>query len=971
MKRLRPSDFAAFFGEVYKDSSGKPLEPFPWQQRLAERVCEGDWPECIALPTAAGKTACIDIAVFALACQAHLPPQERTAPRRIFFVVDRRVVVDQAFLHARELAEILDKAETGIVKQIADALRELAGGIADHRPLDCYALRGGMYRDNAWVRSPLQPTVITSTVDQVGSRLLFRGYGVSDTSKPLHAAMVGNDALILLDEAHCSRPFAQTVESVARYRQWAEERISLPFQFVTMSATPPENVIEREERRKRERPEVPSLIFGMNEDDRNHPTLGARISMHKPARLVVAEKAKGKRWRQALVTEMAKHARALAERYASVGIIVNRVATARELAKELDAVLVTGRMRPLDRDRLFQHHLEPLLSNKPGSPPQYVVATQCLEVGADFDFHALVTECASLDALRQRFGRLNRVAARQEGEAVIVIRANQTDPAPDESDADPVYGNSIANTWKWLNQNAVDGVFDFGVASVQSLTDEMTTETLTQLNAPAPDAAVLLPAHLDLWCQTSPRPEPDPDPAPFLHGPSRGVPNVQVVFRADLGNDVNLWKNIVALCPPSSAEALPVRIDVFKKWLTSTEIIDDSSDVESEVVPAGEELDHIAQQVLLWRGPDSKDTRVVTSLKNIQPNQTYVLPITDDVDYSGLGDFLPASSTEENDAATAPQPTDLGDEAFQRARDYAILRSTTIPALKDLTLDDEDFEEKLDQALTSLLDDPRKWVQTAARNLCDARRRIVKVHPAGGIIIMGRRRLNLNKGLVAVEETWQSSSSTPVLLEEHNTAVSAQARLYAEKAGADPRYVDTVALAGKYHDTGKADSRFQALLHGGNRRRLWGYPHLIAKSIVSMVTANDREEARKRAGLPKHFRHEMLSLQLVEQCIDVPLKPIERDLLLHLIGSHHGHGRPLAPIVVDDDLPPAVQYNGWSLSQDTRQAFISPHRLDSGVAERFWSLTRRFGWWGLTFFESMLRLADWAVSDEAERKASR
>ena len=63
-----PDQFEAFYKAVHG------YAPFPWQSRVAERVCGGDWPRAIAPPTAAGKTGCIDIAVFALACGGGHPP---------------------------------------------------------------------------------------------------------------------------------------------------------------------------------------------------------------------------------------------------------------------------------------------------------------------------------------------------------------------------------------------------------------------------------------------------------------------------------------------------------------------------------------------------------------------------------------------------------------------------------------------------------------------------------------------------------------------------------------------------------------------------------------------------------------------------------------------------------------------------------------------------------------------------------
>jgi CRISPR-associated endonuclease/helicase Cas3 len=345
MSELHVERFEEFFYALY----GK--LPFPWQQRLAIQTCAGRWPAAIALPTASGKTACIDVAIFALACQVTSPVAQRTAPRRVFFVVDRRVIVDEANERARNLAQELYRADRGILKDVADALRALAGHRVnetqsdEERPLACFQLRGGMYRDDAWARTPTQPTVIASTVDQMGSRLLFRTYGRSHKAWPLHAGLAGNDSLIIVDEVHCARAFQQTVTAVRRYRMWAERPLESPFHVVLMSATPPSDIDD---------------VFTDDEDDRKDPELGKRLNAAKPTRLVVAEKAKGTSALARLADELTKQAIAVADRgFRRIAVLVNRVATARAVGRLLheagraDVVLLTGRMRPLDRDRLM------------------------------------------------------------------------------------------------------------------------------------------------------------------------------------------------------------------------------------------------------------------------------------------------------------------------------------------------------------------------------------------------------------------------------------------------------------------------------------------------------------------------------------------------------------------------------------------------------------------------------------------
>jgi CRISPR-associated endonuclease/helicase Cas3 len=905
------------------------------------------------LPTAAGKTACIDIAVFALACQAiHA---KRTAPRRIFFVVDRRVVVDQAHLHASSLAQSLKERKSHIVKEVADCLCALA---QDDRALDVYTLRGGMYREDTWIHSPLQPTVIASTVDQVGSRLLFRGYGVSDSMKPIHAGLVGNDALILLDEAHCALPFSDTANAVAMYRAWNESLA--PFRFVMITATPgqaiPEKDIERDQA-----------------EDQAHPLLGKRITASKPARLVVAEKAKGKKWREPLVAELAKQARELmAQGFKAVGVIVNRVATARELAEFLrrpppkktqrdelpEVVLLTGRMRPLDRD-LVLRKLDPLFSGKRAEfSPMFVVATQCLEVGADLDFHALVTECASLDALRQRFGRLNRVAARPLAKAVVVIRGDQTE----ESGDDPVYAESLTKTWAWLNSRATGDTFDFGVAAVRAAT---TAVDLAPLNAPAVPGPVLLPGHLDCWVQTGPLPALDPDPAVFLHGKDKpGVPDVELVFRVDLGDNPSDWADIVSLCSPSSSEAMRVRIDLFKRWLAGEPMADDSADIEGGPAPDQRQGATSGRPVLCWAGPPADTTGIVEQGSDIYPNRTYVVSITEpDVDC--LGDFPPSA-----------RRLDYGDAAFQRSRDRAVLRLTPkvidqwpefFPKVDAIAIaqagipeDDDQFEARLEGLLQMVARAPIpeallsewQWLARAGFELARDGRRMVEPHPGGGIVVTGKHRLHLFDPTFADEES-SESPLRKVTLENHTHGVAARARAFAIGCGLSAVAGDFVTAA-LWHDVGKADPRFQGMLQGTSPRTALKVP--LAKSSIIYRSSREREEARAVHGFPKNGRHEVISAAAAGA-------KTGNDLILHLITTHHGHARPFVPPMGPAPAVPA----GFDLAFLGDSFRIDPSALDPAEANRtapgrFWKFVRTHGWWGAAYLEMVFRLADQAAS---------
>ncbi|WP_437914528.1 type I-U CRISPR-associated helicase/endonuclease Cas3 [Sorangium sp. So ce302] len=992
MAELSPDDFAAYFAAIHSatpDPSDR-VTPFPWQERLLAEVARDEaWPALLDLPTGTGKTAAIDVALFHLALDAALPPAQRKAPRRIVMVVDRRTVVDQAFERATKIAGALTSARDGILRTVADRLRGLAGLRENEVPLALAQLRGGMPRDDAWARRPDQPLVAVSTVDQVGSRLLFRGYGVSDAMRPIHAGLLGNDALLLLDEVHLSQPFRDTLLALRRYRNWATRTLPDRWQVVEMSATPGSTSAASDGQR----------VFGLNEDDHRDERLARRLGAEKLVTLGEVKVSGGDDARRAAFAEAcADHALRFVAPGRAVGVIVNRVATARKAAAVIrkragdsaDIFLVTGRMRPLDRDDLDVRISPRVRSGRERhttSRPVIIVATQCIEAGADFDLDAIVTECASIDALRQRFGRLNRIGAIKDARGVVLVRSD----ALAKDHVDPVYGKALAETWKWLSEAARD----FGIQTLEAALPE--GERLAAMHTQKGRAPVMLPAHLDAWVQTRPSPAIDPDVALWLHGiEQEQTPEVQVVWRADVteallaqatGDEAAhevLLKRVEA-CAPVGIEAISVPIHAVRAWLQGG-AAPDLADVEGRALreehdakPRGGRL------ALLWKGDESR----VIEPGDLCAGGTIVVPSA----YGGLagGTWDPSSQ----------EPvSDLGDRARWQQTGRPTLRlhpavtqwhaDATAPAWPEAPVPvvDERSDAEDRAAMDAWLSEmsaattAAPWLGQVLKALAvKGKRRPALVRldgvelagedkepqvEAGYFALVGRfRARDEGAGDATTEDDGASYTGVEMTLREHLGGVASWARRFAEQCGLPPDVARAVELAARWHDAGKVDPRFQRMLHGGSELRAAVAPEPLAKSALVAADRAARANAFKRSGYPRGARHELASVALLQGCARLFDGDVERDLVLHLTASHHGWCRPFAPVVADDEpveLTLDVEGAPVRVSSDHGLA-----RLDTGIAERFWRLVQRYGWFGLAWLEAILRLADHRRSEEEQR----
>ena len=899
--------------------------PFRWQMRLLCRLLDRGPPGIVDIPTGLGKTSVMALWLIALAEGARLP-------RRLVYVVDRRAVVDQATRFAERL-------RSNMPGELAAKL-----GLDGSAKLPISTLRGGFADNRDWLEDPSKPAIVVGTIDMVGSRLLFEGYGVSRGMRPYHAGLLGADALVLLDEAHLCPPFEALLRQVesrgdSKLRPAGDsDSITPPFRLMSLSAT------------GRDATEtLPGAAFRLEAEDRQESVVAQRLSARK--RLEVTELDAG--------TNLAE---SLAERAVEVGCtapvarvlvccdrrrdavevkaLIDKECRRRRSSGEIDgehaSELLVGERRVRERADLERWLDERGFLGDAGerpSAPAFLVATSAGEVGVDLNADHMVCDLVAYERMVQRLGRVNRRGG-EDREATVDVLALP----PESKGKAPKDAKERAESDYWARMAALrrlpggdDGRRD---ASPAALVEMKAThpDVVRAATTPAPLHPELTRPLLDAWSMTSLRHhEGRPEIAPWLRGwEDDDEPQTSIVWRRYLPHvradgETTVPPAMVAeyfrVAPVHATERLDAASGrvfdwMLKRWGQVARRPEDhplsigSHEIVAIVINrAGEHGAHLTLRELrqlavparsLEKGDLRQRNRHKAEWKDQHlPGATLVA----DLRLCGVRDgMLDEKCDIEAAAADA-------NEDWRGVKDPAAHGSRPLVGFLVEEVDGGEDEEGLE------LPDRGEWrhVRTFETSFDD-----------GGVARSGLAVFKWPDD--PSDEDSRSVLSAPQSLHEHASQVAEHARALVQRLELPADEAEAFVTAARLHDEGKAAGRWQNAM---NAPRDDGRPY-----------AKTRGGGNPR--LLEGYRHEFGSLLKAEEQ-DLPSGT--RDLILHLIAAHHGNARPtICPAGCEAGPPSALESKAGD------------------AALRFARLQKRYGPWGLAWREAILRAADQSAS---------
>jgi CRISPR-associated endonuclease/helicase Cas3 len=991
--------------------------PFPWQIDLLRRFRQGEVVSSLDIPTGLGKTAVMAVWLVARVLGSPLP-------RRLVYVVDRRAVVDQATEVAESLCAWVAK-EPGV----ADAL-----GL-DGRPLPISTLRGQHVDNRAWLEDPSAPAIVVGTVDMVGSRLLFSGYGVSSKMRPYHAGLLGADTLVVLDEAHLVPAFEDLLRKVERGADSFGPKEPLlralvpPFKLLSLSATG----------RKTD-----ATTLTLSDDDRSHSIVKKRLAAKKALNIVdlsdVAKHSATPEYAKSdddpdeapKNTKVPKLAEVLAKQaWELTAQGSDRVRCLVYCNARKDAISVAAELRNLGKaagsneptielfvggrrvkERVQARDALARLGFLAGTTvilerPAFLIATSAGEVGVDLDADHMVCDLVAWERMVQRLGRVNR---RGDGDANIVVVVD-SEPAPSDNTTKALGLRKECNAAKaQLNEltkvrNALQGA-DASVPKGEKRSADATEEkrkrdekrlktsisacqkrikafkdadaklvarheaaaaqhrALRTLLAAVGDKGSMSPAALltlrdrhdlsdslrdattveplrpeltralvDAWSMTSLDEHPGrPEVDPWLRGfRPNDPPQTTVVWRrhlpvrADGAFDAKAAKRFFEAAPPHTSEQLETDTHLVLDWLIERSAT--ISEAECEALLEAKQIVAIALgargELRGWRtlgqlaAAKSKGKNENKEAKKSREQGTKELEklligatLVVDARLGGLTDGLLNGSA----------------HAIAGASDHDSTTWLARPDVADVPV--TGFRIRAFTAGEEYAWRTTPGVGWVRRNLFVTS--VVDGEPSAALVVDGWV-------VDAATEEERAEAARPQQLDDHQSCAEACARQIARRLGIETARTDLLALAARLHDEGKRAAQWQRAFNAP----VEGRPYAKTKGPIDFDILDG-------------YRHELGSLPYVEAHEQFKaISPDDQDFVLHLIAAHHGFARPVIGTRGCGDAPPSIV--------DERAR---------AIAVRFARLSRRWGPWGLAWWEALLRAADQTASRRNQQAAA-
>ena len=845
----KPSEESALhhFDEIVEHA------PFPWQRRLYAAFAKGDIPEVVDVPTGLGKTLSILLLLLARL-------ENPALPARVVYIVDRRAIVDQT---AQAIRAWIDRIAT--LPRLASTFNATSAFPSD-LPVQLGVLRGGLADDGQWRVDPARPAVVVGTVDMIGSRIMFSGYGDGRSRRSMHAGLLGHDSVVMLDEAHLSPAMEALIRSVERIQGHCG------FRTMTLSATSTGT----------------RSIIGLVPGDEADPEIRRRLhAVKKPSFHPVGTYA-------ALVDRMCEAA--TAHRSGSVAVFVRTVESAGEIAKRLRAMLgddgsarvalLTGTLRGKERAELTNgavwQRFDPRRERGPASPSVYLVMTSAGEVGIDLDADHGVMDLATLDSMIQRLGRVNRMGM-AEAEISIVFREKDRKKETIEPEKTPKSYARLLDMARAKTLKALCQLRDLSPAALRSV-DKKTLDECTllstrpaRLHGEVVEAYAATSADLQL-----------PDVSVYLRGVSDpDPPHCHLIWRREIANLVRLGEDtareVIAFFRPGADEIARVPARFARKLIEAALARQDGGGLSLIAVGArGDVHSGMVESASAIPSLDYATIFLPTAAGGLDASGLPSLPARGVV--SDVGDDDERIRYVEG--SNGPEAVDGGEApALPPWLDRAI--ELRVPLYDP---DEEDAEERF---LVFALCRPDAALQAGESDL-----------------------------------TWLGASRQTI--DEHCSLVGDAARRIGE-ALALPE-AGALEAAGRWHDVGKA-------------RHIWQRAAGVPAGGPPLAKST---KGRLRPELLGGYRHEFGSLAEAER--NIPTASPYRDLVLHLIASHHGWARPgfPHPRQWDPDMSSALN-----------------RRLAIDVADRFARLQAEYGAWRLAWLEALLKAADAYVSTRA------